>query len=72
MKLTKAALTTINTPDIRRKLMEVLRCGESTIYRYIRKNDENLTLAAVLKVIREETGLSDTDILEDEVVGAQK
>jgi hypothetical protein len=73
MKLTKLALTEINTPAIRRKLMEVLGdVAESTIYRYINKNDDTLTKAAALKVIREETGLSDAEILEEEEAVAVK
>jgi hypothetical protein len=68
MKLTKRALELINTPAIRRKLMAVLGdVAESTIWRYINSNDDNLTKAAALKVIREETGLKDEEILEDEV-----
>jgi predicted DNA-binding transcriptional regulator AlpA len=69
MRLTKSALTEINTPAIRRRLMEALGdVAESTIYRYINANDDNLTKAAALKVIREETGLTDAEILEEEKV----
>jgi hypothetical protein len=69
MRLTKTALDAINTPAIRRKLMEALGdVAESTIYRYIANNDDNLTKAAALKVIREETGMSDEEILEEETV----
>lgn len=68
MRLTKTALQLINTPAIRRRLMEVLgNKSESTIYRYIANNDDILTKAASLKVIREETGLTDEKILEEEV-----
>jgi predicted DNA-binding transcriptional regulator AlpA len=67
MRLTKTALDAINTPAIRRKLMEALGdVAESTIYRYIARNDDTLTKAAALKVIREETGLTDQEILEEE------
>lgn len=66
MRLTKEALNAINTPAIRRRLMEVLGdVAESTIYRYISINDDNLTKAAAMKVIREETGLTDEEILEE-------
>ena len=66
MRLTKRALESINTPAIRRRLMEALGdVAESTIYRYISANDDNLTKAAALKVIREETGLIDEEILEE-------
>jgi hypothetical protein len=67
MKLTKTALDAINTPAVRRRLMEALGdVAESTIYRYIASNDDNLTKAAALKVIREATGLTDEEILEEE------
>lgn len=73
MRLTKTALDAINTPAIRRKLMEALGdVAESTIYRYIARNDDTLTKAAALKVIREETGLTDREILEEEVEVATK
>jgi len=71
MRLTKTALELINTPATRRKLMEALGdVAESTIYRYIAANDDNLTKAAAMKVIREATGLSDEEILEEDTVTA--
>ena len=67
MRLTKRALEKVNTPAGRRKLMAALGdVAESTIYRYIATNDDNLTKAAALKVIREETGLTDDEILEED------
>jgi hypothetical protein len=65
MKLTEVALTAIDKQAIKSKLALALECSENTINRYIRTNDDNLTKAAALKVIRQETGLSDEDILED-------
>jgi transcriptional antiterminator len=65
MKLSQKALIAINTPVIRRRLMDALGCTEFTISRYIQKNSDNLTKAAALKVIREVTGLSDSEILEN-------
>ena len=65
MKLSQKALISINTPVIRRRLMDALGCTEFTISRYIQKNSDNLTKAAALKVIREVTGLSDNEILEN-------
>jgi hypothetical protein len=43
-----------------------LGCSEGSINRYIRENDDNLTKAAALEVIRKETGLTDDEILEKE------
>jgi hypothetical protein len=65
MKLTHKVLKAINTPVIRRRLMDVLGCTEFTISRYIQKNSDNLTKAAAMQVIREVTGLSDSEILEN-------
>jgi len=64
MKLSQKALKAINNPITRRRLMDVLDCTEFTIARYIQKNSDNLTKAAAMQVIREVTGLSDQEILE--------
>jgi hypothetical protein len=66
MKLSQKALKAINNPATRRRLMDVLDCTEFTIARYIQKNSDNLTKAAAMQVIREVTGLSDHEILEQE------
>jgi transcriptional antiterminator len=65
MKLSQKALKAINTPVIRRRLMDALGCTEFTISRYIQKNSDNLTKAAAMQVIREVTGLPDSEILEE-------
>ena len=64
MKLSQKALKAINTPTVRRRLMDVLGCTEFTVSRYIQKNNDNLTKAAAMQVIREVTGLPDSEILE--------
>lgn len=64
MKLTKSVLKEINIPKTRMKLGLALDCSERTIARYIDEGSDNLTKAAALKVIREETGLTDEQILE--------
>lgn len=46
------------------KLAEALDCSDQTIYNYLRDNDDTLTKAAALKVIREELDLTDEEILE--------
>jgi hypothetical protein len=67
MKLSQKVLQAINNPATRRRLMDVLDCTEFTIARYIQKNSDNLTKAAAMQVIREVTGLTDSDILDKEV-----
>lgn len=64
MKLTTVALKLINDVPLRLKLAMALSVSEQTIIRYIDTNHENLTKAAAMQVIREETGLSDSNILE--------
>ena len=43
-----------------------LGVGAAAMYKYVQRNDVELTKAAVLKAIREETGLTDSEILEEE------
>lgn len=66
--ITQAALKKINTVSTRLKIAVALSVSEQTIIRYITENHENLTKAAALKVIRETTGLNDSEILEDSKV----
>lgn len=69
MKLTQKVLKAINNPVTRRSLMDVLGCTEFTIARYIQKNSDNLTKAAAMQVIRQATGLTDSEILVGEKIG---
>ena len=66
MKISQKALKAINTPLVRRRLMDALGCTEFTISRYIQKNSDNLTKAAAMQIIREVTALQDDEILEKE------
>ena len=68
MKLTKLALQRISQQRIKLMLAIALECSEGTINRYIKNNDDRLTNASSLKVIREETSMSDSEILEDSAV----
>jgi hypothetical protein len=67
MKLTQKAINAIrNNKRVRARLQLDLNRSEYTINRYIDDNDIMLTTAQALTVIREETGLSDDQILEKE------
>lgn len=67
MKLTKQALEYISKSVRMRNLLALaLDCSVVTINRYVDNNNDNLTKAAALKVIKEETGLSEGEILEVE------
>ena len=63
-QLSNETLKAINTPAMRRKLMDVLSVTEFTIARYIQKNSHVLTQYAVLELINQETGLPFEQILE--------
>lgn len=66
MKLTKITLLALRGS---RKAREAIKAAtgvnKATVWRWINDNDDTLTKAAVLKVIREELGLSDEEILDD-------
>lgn len=65
MRLSKVAILALRGSggDVKKKLAEAAGVSEPTLYRYIADNDDNLTKAAVLQVIREVTGLGDGQIL---------
>lgn len=54
--------------DLRTRIKETLDISEPTLYRLLKENDDDLTKAAVLKVIREDLNLTDAEILEEENV----
>lgn len=53
--------------DLRRRLRdEVLFVSDPTFQRYLNENHERLTLPGCLRAIREELGITDSEILEEE------
>jgi hypothetical protein len=64
-QLSREALRKINTPAMRRKLMDILHVTEFTIARYIQKNKSRLTEYAVLELIIQEIGLTIEQILKE-------
>ena len=66
-QLSSEALRKINTPQIRRKLMDILGVTEFTIARYIQNNKSRLTEYAVLKLISQEIGLTIEQMLKEMV-----
>lgn len=66
MKLKTEVLELIKEPRIRVLLQLALDVTEQTIIRYIKVNSDDLTKAAALRVIKEETGLPEDEILEME------
>lgn len=67
MKLTNAAIDKIkDSKSLPKKIREALGVSKATMWRYLQDNDDSLTKAAALKIIREETGFTDEQILEAE------
>ena len=70
-RLTQKAINAINDkkPGSLRQLAGALDCSENSVYRHIRDNVSNgdLTKIAAMEVIREVTGLTDSQILESVV-----
>lgn len=74
MTITKAAKLALRgmSREQKDKIAAACKVQPSTVYRWIANDDASLTMAAVLKVIREETGLTDAELLEEpEVKEAQ-
>lgn len=73
MRLSQKAIDAIDNKTVHSKLALALNFTDTWIRGLIAKNKENsyLTTAKALEVIRQETGLSDEEILEKETVGVQ-
>lgn len=69
MRLSKKAIEKIDTMAFRPLLQREFECSEMSVRRWLTDNKHNgpLTTAGALKVIRENTGLTDADILESSV-----
>lgn len=68
MRLTNITILALkgSPSQVKEKIADVTGVTPSTVYRWLSTNDENLTKAAALKVIREELNVTDSEILEDE------
>lgn len=67
MRLSRIAILAVKgaSPAIIKKLAEAIGVSEASVYRFINDNDDNLTKAAAIKVIEQETGLTQDQILEE-------
>lgn len=67
MRLTQIAILALRGSDrsVKQKIAEEIGVTEAAIYKFIQSNSDNLTKAAVIKIIREITGLEDSQILEE-------
>lgn len=66
MKIKASVLKRISEhKGLRARLCEEMNKSYFTVNRWINENDDNLTKATALKIIRDELGLSDAQILEE-------
>jgi len=73
MKLNITALSILRgNKDIWLAVMAALGVKRDTMYKYVRENSEELTKAAALQVLKRETGLTDSELLEEEKEAALK
>lgn len=68
MKLKKSVLKKLDNNRGLALIMIGCGCSHSAARDYIKQNSDNLTKAAMLRVIREEFGLTDAEILEEDKV----
>ena len=74
MRLSKIAILAINgSKDCKRRLSEEMKVSSNTLWRWITENENNgdLTKAKSIQIIREETGLEDSQILEEDIVAEE-
>ena len=65
MRLSNIAILAIRGhKDIKKMLSEALDVTPKVIYEYIRRNDDNLTKAAALEIIKRELKIPEDQILE--------
>lgn len=68
MKLSQIALQKImDSRSLPKKLRDALGVSRVTMWKYLKDNEDNgeLTKAMVIQIIKEETGLIDSEILEE-------
>lgn len=69
MKLSNIAILAIKgARGFVKKVMDDQGVTNTTVYRWIRDNDDMLTKASILAIIKKETGLTDADILDSAVI----
>ena len=72
MKLTEKAIQAIkDAKNANAKIALALGCSVYTVDRYLKDNDDSLTKAAALAVIRKVTGLKSKEILEPTIGAIQ-
>lgn len=72
MKIRQEVLNRLNNTRGFALIMLAIDCSHSAARDYVKNNSDNLTKAAMLKAIREEFGLDDSQILEESVESVNK
>jgi hypothetical protein len=75
MRLSTTAVSILRgNKDIWKGVMAALGVKRDTMYKYVRENSEELTKASALQVLKRKTGLTDSELLEEEreSIGATK
>ncbi len=67
MILTEKAIEAINNDEVKMAIAKATDRSFRTIEKWIRENDTLLTLAASLAVIKELTGLTESELLEEKI-----
>ena len=65
MRLTTLYKLILQTPEVKEAIAAKERVGLPTVRRWVRDESDALTKASVVKVIKDMTGLVDSQILED-------
>lgn len=68
MKIRQDVLVRLNNNKGLGLIMHTLGCSHTAARDYVRDNNDNLTKAAMVKAIRDEFGLTDDQILEEDPV----
>lgn len=71
MKIKKSVLKKLDNNRGIALVMRALDCSFSAARDYVKRGKDDLTKAAMLKAIREEFGLTDVEILEEETQTAK-
>lgn len=68
MTLSKAYKAVLQSADLKKAISKQEGITEEAVRRWIRREDKNLTRASVLRLIKQETGLSEDQLLESDKV----
>lgn len=65
MNFTRAAKLCLQSPEVKEAIARIEDVRIETVRKWVRDNDDNLTKASVVKVIKDMSGLTEDQILEE-------